>query len=201
MNWIANWMKKFWYALWFAQACVIAFTSEFIPREAYRYTEGEGRSLQGYMDFSLSYFNTSYFEVIRGNQGPDDDTFPVGPDSPYYNKSVSICRWVFVNVVNGLPHLKSIHPLWKILETDGQGSVHFLMQLPSVQFSDKVYHRGSKYFIWSAKWVYLLEIDIPLCCLFCKSSSGRMWKFNVIAQLYMIANTRKGLFWINCMCI
>ena len=43
----------------------------------------------------------------------------------------------------GLLHLKSIHPLWKILE---RGGVKFLMHLLSLWFLDSVYHRGSKYF-------------------------------------------------------
>ncbi|XP_072016896.1 anoctamin-4-like [Amphiura filiformis] len=75
-------------------ACVIAFTSEFIPRQVYRYSVGKG-SLSGYMNYSLSYFNPDDFEVIDGVQGgPIDDTYPVGDEtSQFYNQSVEICRY------------------------------------------------------------------------------------------------------------
>ncbi len=77
-----------------SQACVIAFTSEFVPREIYR-TQHDG-SLSDYIDYSLSWFNTSNFETIRGEAGPNDDRYPVEEGNPYYDefkdKNVTVCR-------------------------------------------------------------------------------------------------------------
>ena len=82
------------------QACVIAFTSEFIPREVYKYAAGEGK-LDGYLYSSLAYFNTSNFEVIDGEtSGPNPTKYPTNSDKyptedmddPFFNKTVDICR-------------------------------------------------------------------------------------------------------------
>ena len=71
----------------FKQACVIAFTSEFIPREVYRFNHGDG-TLDGYIDFSLSQFNVSDFEEINGRVSkPDDESHPL-----YSNQIVQMCR-------------------------------------------------------------------------------------------------------------
>ncbi|RZB39519.1 anoctamin-4-like, partial [Asbolus verrucosus] len=42
---------------------IIAFTSDFIPRLVYRVYYSGDHSLTGYLNFSLSYFNTSHFEI------------------------------------------------------------------------------------------------------------------------------------------
>ncbi|XP_035826885.1 anoctamin-4 [Aplysia californica] len=42
-------------------ALIIAFTSEFIPKLVYRYSESSNDSLEGYINFSLSVFNVSDF--------------------------------------------------------------------------------------------------------------------------------------------
>lgn len=42
---------------------IIAFTSEFIPKMIYRFYYSEDKSLDGYMDFMLSTFNTSDFDA------------------------------------------------------------------------------------------------------------------------------------------
>ncbi|XP_017775817.1 PREDICTED: anoctamin-1-like [Nicrophorus vespilloides] len=42
---------------------IIAFTSDFIPRLVYRVAVSEDHSLEGYLNHSLSYFNTSDFQV------------------------------------------------------------------------------------------------------------------------------------------
>ncbi|XP_044743761.1 anoctamin-4 isoform X2 [Chrysoperla carnea] len=42
---------------------IIAFTSDFIPRLVYRFVESPDGSLNGYLNSSLSYFNTSDFQV------------------------------------------------------------------------------------------------------------------------------------------
>ena len=69
------------------QACVIAFTSEFIPREVYRFNHGDG-TLDGYIDFSLSHFNVSDFETINGRVSkPDDESHPL-----FGNVTVEMCR-------------------------------------------------------------------------------------------------------------
>ncbi|XP_072017644.1 anoctamin-4-like isoform X2 [Amphiura filiformis] len=77
-------------------AFIIAFTSEFVPREVYR---ARHDSLSGYIDYSLSSFNTLNFETIRGEKGPNDanDDYPVEKGSPYYaqyfNQTVTVCRY------------------------------------------------------------------------------------------------------------
>ncbi|CAG0881778.1 unnamed protein product, partial [Cyprideis torosa] len=52
-------------------AFVIAYTSEFIPRMVYRYSNNNG-SLEGYVSASLSIFNTTDFEEDKGD---DDEDF------------------------------------------------------------------------------------------------------------------------------
>ncbi|XP_013110531.1 anoctamin-5 isoform X2 [Stomoxys calcitrans] len=44
---------------------IIAFTSELIPQWVYRYYENDDGSLKGYMDFTLSSFNTSEYDLTR----------------------------------------------------------------------------------------------------------------------------------------
>ncbi|XP_072017851.1 anoctamin-4-like isoform X2 [Amphiura filiformis] len=106
-------------------ACVIAFTSEFIPREVYKYAVGEG-SLSGYIDYSLARFNTSNFEMIDGEtSGPNPDKYsfvydgyPVEAGDEYYdmyaNETVSECR--YRGYYNG-PNPPYDHTIdhWKIL--------------------------------------------------------------------------------------
>ena len=43
------------------QAFIIGWTSDFIPKMVYKYTHGQ-RQLDGYMNWSLSYFKTADFE-------------------------------------------------------------------------------------------------------------------------------------------
>ncbi|KAG8224432.1 hypothetical protein J437_LFUL001382 [Ladona fulva] len=57
---------------------IIAFTSNFIPKMVYALSVSEDKSLEGFLDHSLSYFNTSDF--------PPD----VAPQNPAYD--VEICR-------------------------------------------------------------------------------------------------------------
>ena len=49
----------------FLQACVIAFTSEFIPKLLYKYAYSTTGTLDGYVDFSLSYYSTSLLQVEK----------------------------------------------------------------------------------------------------------------------------------------
>ncbi|XP_071943623.1 anoctamin-4-like isoform X4 [Antedon mediterranea] len=61
-------------------ALIIAFTSEFIPRQVYQY-RFEPRTLDGYLDFSLSPFITADF---KPGQGPDDATEANKTDICYF---------------------------------------------------------------------------------------------------------------------
>ncbi|XP_033101600.1 anoctamin-4-like isoform X5 [Anneissia japonica] len=63
-----------------SNACIIAFTSEFIPREVYRYRTDPG-SLKGYIDFSLSEFNVSDF---KADQAPDDEAEAASTDKCFF---------------------------------------------------------------------------------------------------------------------
>nr|XP_022909053.1 anoctamin-4 isoform X2 [Onthophagus taurus] len=58
---------------------IIAFTSNFIPRLVYMATVSSDQSLNGYLNFSLSYFNTSDFQVA---------SYPKKSEKNY-----SICRY------------------------------------------------------------------------------------------------------------
>ena len=49
-------------------ACIIAFTSEFIPRLVYKYRYSPDTTLNGYLNFTLSYFDPKDFE----NQNYED---------------------------------------------------------------------------------------------------------------------------------
>ncbi|XP_047098037.1 anoctamin-1-like isoform X1 [Schistocerca piceifrons] len=58
---------------------IIAFTSDFIPRMVYRLTVSPDHTLKGYLNHSLSYFNTSDFEP--------------GSEPQVGNGDVTICRY------------------------------------------------------------------------------------------------------------
>ena len=62
-----------------SNAFVIAYTSDFIPRMVYKYKYSRDEDLVGYIDSSLSVFNTfDYHE----NMGADDDT--IAPETCQY---------------------------------------------------------------------------------------------------------------------
>ncbi|XP_055379077.1 anoctamin-1 isoform X3 [Condylostylus longicornis] len=44
---------------------IIAFTSDFIPRLVYLYRKTEDKSLEGYLNYTLAYFDTNDFEIKR----------------------------------------------------------------------------------------------------------------------------------------
>lgn len=60
---------------------VIAFTSDFIPRLVYRFVYSSDGSLKGYVDFTLSAFNTSLYGA---NIGPDIRPGSFTPEVCYY---------------------------------------------------------------------------------------------------------------------
>ena len=60
----------------YLQAFIIALTSDFIPRLVFVYYESNNGTLDGYTDWTLSYFNTSDFEadkMPRPGLGPSVD--------------------------------------------------------------------------------------------------------------------------------
>ena len=65
------------------QASIIAFTSEFIPKLVYRYSYSPSDNLDGYVDWTLSYFNVSDFE---------DSSKPSDNKSELFG-TVTICRY------------------------------------------------------------------------------------------------------------
>ncbi|GAB1605406.1 anoctamin-4-like isoform X1, partial [Argonauta hians] len=71
-----------------SNALIIAFTSDFIPKMLYTYVYNTNNTLQGYVEFSLSYFNVSDFpHRSRPNFKSDVTTcrykdFRYPPDSP-----------------------------------------------------------------------------------------------------------------------
>jgi len=54
-------------------AFVIAFTSELIPRLVYRYSYSTDGTLTGYVNNSLSFFNTSDWDKQNLTSKPDDE--------------------------------------------------------------------------------------------------------------------------------
>ena len=44
-----------------SNALIIAFTSEFVPRLYYSFRHNSERSLVGYVNFTLSYFDTTHY--------------------------------------------------------------------------------------------------------------------------------------------
>ncbi|XP_030844356.1 anoctamin-4-like isoform X4 [Strongylocentrotus purpuratus] len=76
-------------------ALVIAFTSEFIPRQVFKYYYGGPEAtLNGYTNWSLSYFNTV---DMQNDSKPTDPSYPrVGDEDttdPNYGLNVSVCRY------------------------------------------------------------------------------------------------------------
>lgn len=75
-----------WYQILYAisrlaivsNAFIIALTSDFIPRLVYVYYYSESGDLQGYTNFTLSYFRTSDFERDK---------------EPHFNQDVDLCRY------------------------------------------------------------------------------------------------------------
>ncbi|KAF2902509.1 hypothetical protein ILUMI_03671, partial [Ignelater luminosus] len=77
---------------------IIAFTSNFIPRLVYRFHVSKHFSLNGFLNHSLSVFNTSEFEFRRF---PDRYQEPSGLES---YKEVPICRYVDYREPPGAPN-------------------------------------------------------------------------------------------------
>ncbi|XP_022079284.1 anoctamin-4-like isoform X4 [Acanthaster planci] len=81
-----------WYAILLAvgnfavltNACIVAFTSSFIPREVYKYEYG---TLVGYVNWTLSNFNTSHFEI---EAHPRNNSYPEGSG---LTGNVTFCKY------------------------------------------------------------------------------------------------------------
>lgn len=100
----------FSYEIYMFQAFVIAYTSDFIPRSVYAFVYSPTEDLVGYIDSSLSEFNTSdYTEDIKSDvedehpetcqyrgyrNGPDDHIEPYGLSPQYWH--VFAARLAFV---------------------------------------------------------------------------------------------------------
>ena len=65
---------------------VLAFTSDFIPRVVYRHQISPDGSLNGYVNWTLSYFNVKDF---KPQERPDNPMQNVKEESP-------TCRYVFL---------------------------------------------------------------------------------------------------------
>ncbi|KAK4878123.1 hypothetical protein RN001_010629 [Aquatica leii] len=94
-----------------SNAFVIAYTSEFIPRMVYKYRYSKNEDLVGYIDASLSVFNTSHYDEgmgadmednkrppeicqYRGYRNGPNETSPYGLSLQYYH--VSAARLAFI---------------------------------------------------------------------------------------------------------
>lgn len=63
----------------YLQGFIIAFTSEFIPRLVYRSVISQDGSLNGYMNHTLAYFNTT--------------DFPADKEPRFGNANITMCRY------------------------------------------------------------------------------------------------------------
>lgn len=85
MSYVACWSFRL-----FLQAFIVAYTSEMIPRLAYMYAYQPGRTMEGYINNSLSVFKIA--DMPQAHK-PDEDEIP-----PWFNASITTCRSVFVCV-------------------------------------------------------------------------------------------------------
>lgn len=60
-----------------AQAFVISFTSDFIPRMVYQYMYSPDGSMHGFVNHTLSYFNVSHFQDGKEPMDPSHFGYPV----------------------------------------------------------------------------------------------------------------------------
>ncbi|KAI4455033.1 ngep-related [Holotrichia oblita] len=103
-------LRAITYAAVVSNAFVIAYTSDFIPRMVYKYKYSPNDSLVGYIDASLSVFNTSHYHEDMGGDtsqnppptcqyrgyrnGPEDLLDPYGLSPQYWH--VFAARLAFV---------------------------------------------------------------------------------------------------------
>ncbi|ERL93937.1 hypothetical protein D910_11223 [Dendroctonus ponderosae] len=102
-----------------SNAMIIAFSSNFIPRLVYMLKVNSDHTDQGFLEFSLAYFNTSDFKPgakIHWKNTPNKGRIPLGtaPESPTYDTQV--CRYAEFRNPPDDPH-KYKRPLiyWHIL--------------------------------------------------------------------------------------
>ncbi|XP_032525780.2 anoctamin-4 isoform X1 [Danaus plexippus] len=106
------------------QAFVIAYTSDFIPRMVYKYVYSPDKTLAGYIDHSLSLFNTSDYRAdwgadsetdpplcsYRGYRNPPEHSDPYGLSPHYWHVFAARLAFVvvFEHVVFGLTGLMQL---------------------------------------------------------------------------------------------
>ncbi|XP_063372345.1 anoctamin-4 [Cydia amplana] len=113
------------YAAVVSNAFVIAYTSDFIPRMVYKYVYSPDNTLAGYIDHSLSLFNTSDYReewgadenevdpptcAYRGYRNPPDHFDPYGLSPHYWHVFAARLAFVvvFEHVVFGLTGLMQL---------------------------------------------------------------------------------------------
>ncbi|CAB3257489.1 unnamed protein product [Arctia plantaginis] len=118
-------LKGITYAAVVSNAFVIAYTSDFIPRMVYKYVYSPDHTLAGYIDHSLSLFNTSDYRedwgadeneedppvcAYRGYRNPPDHADPYGLSPHYWHVFAARLAFVvvFEHVVFGLTGLMQL---------------------------------------------------------------------------------------------
>ncbi|XP_022824031.1 anoctamin-4-like [Spodoptera litura] len=118
-------LKGITYAAVVSNAFVIAYTSDFIPRMVYKYVYSPDNTLAGYIDHSLSLFNTSDYQedwgadenevdppvcAYRGYRNPPDHADPYGLSPHYWHVFAARLAFVvvFEHVVFGLTGLMQL---------------------------------------------------------------------------------------------
>ncbi|XP_052748991.1 anoctamin-4 isoform X1 [Galleria mellonella] len=113
------------YAAVVSNAFVIAYTSDFIPRMVYKYVYSPDNTLAGYIDHSLSLFNTSDYQAdwgadekeydpptcaYRGYRNPPNHPDPYGLSPHYWHVFAARLAFVvvFEHVVFGLTGLMQL---------------------------------------------------------------------------------------------
>ncbi|XP_019864929.1 anoctamin-5 isoform X2 [Aethina tumida] len=110
---------------------IIAFTSEFIPRLVYRMMVSPDQSLDGYLNYTLSYFKTSDFQISSAPKNYSSEEFCRYPDyreppwSPNkYERStmywiILAARLIFVVIFENIVVLVMIVVKWCIPDIPG----------------------------------------------------------------------------------
>ncbi|CAF4888233.1 unnamed protein product [Pieris macdunnoughi] len=118
-------LKGITYAAVVSNAFVIAYTSDFIPRMVYKYVYSPDNTLSGYIDHSLSLFNTSDYRedwgadeneidpptcAYRGYRNPPNHKDPYGLSPHYWHVFAARLAFVvvFEHVVFGLTGLMQL---------------------------------------------------------------------------------------------
>ncbi|KAF5284242.1 hypothetical protein FQR65_LT00242 [Abscondita terminalis] len=140
-----------------SNAFVIAYTSEFIPRMVYKYRYSPNEDLVGYIDASLSVFNTSHYDIgmgaemednkpppelcqYRGYRNGPNETHPYELSLQYYH--VSAARLAFVVIFEHI--VFALTGIMQYMIPDVSSELKTQMQRESLLAKEAKYEHGLK---------------------------------------------------------